>query len=170
MSGEKNEAGIRGGYPFPEAQSWRPSQESMERRQAVDVHKTRLAEVRHGIAIETSIARTCWTRCLVVGRKELGVAEEASVASKYGQGPWAFFRGAMDEFSHRGMRNRVFLVFCAFALNNLSGASGMWFPSLSCLASSGLTEASYQLLLANCIQEHWRECTSWRHSFAVFQS
>lgn len=51
--------------------------------------------------------------------------EEASVASKYGQGPWAFFRGAMDEFSRRGMRNRVFLVFCAFALNNLSGASGM---------------------------------------------
>lgn len=50
--------------------------------------------------------------------------EEASVASKYGQGSWAFFRGAMDEFSRRGMRNRVFLVFCAFALNNLSGASG----------------------------------------------
>lgn len=52
--------------------------------------------------------------------------EEASVASKYGLGSWAFFRGAMDEFSRRGMRNRVFLVFCAFALNNLSGASGMW--------------------------------------------
>jgi MFS family permease len=51
--------------------------------------------------------------------------EEASVASKYGLGSWAFFRGAMDEFSRRGMRNRVFLVFCAFALNNLSGASGM---------------------------------------------
>lgn len=51
--------------------------------------------------------------------------EEAGVASKYGTGSWAFFRGAMDEFSRRGMRNRVFLVFCAFALNNLSGASGM---------------------------------------------
>lgn len=50
--------------------------------------------------------------------------EEAGVARKYGIGPWAFFRGAMDDFSRRGMRNRVFLVFCAFALANLSGASG----------------------------------------------
>lgn len=50
--------------------------------------------------------------------------EEAGVASKYGTGSWAFFRGAMDEFSRPGMRNRVFLVFCAFALQNLSGASG----------------------------------------------
>lgn len=49
--------------------------------------------------------------------------EEAGVASKYGTGSWAFFRGAMDEFSRPGMRNRD-LVFCAFALQNLSGASG----------------------------------------------
>lgn len=59
--------------------------------------------------------------CLIQSR----LNEEASVASKYGTGSWAFFRGAMDEFSRRGMRNRVFLVFCAFALANLSGASGM---------------------------------------------
>lgn len=51
--------------------------------------------------------------------------EEASVASKYGTGSWAFFRGALDEFSRKGMRNRVMLVFCAFALQNLSGAAGM---------------------------------------------
>lgn len=52
--------------------------------------------------------------------------EEATVAGKYGTGAWAFFRSAMDEFSQKGMRNRIFLVFCAFTLSNLSGASGMF--------------------------------------------
>ena len=52
--------------------------------------------------------------------------EEASVAGKYGSGSWAFFRGAMDEFSRRGMRNRVFLVFCSFALQNFAGAAGLY--------------------------------------------
>lgn len=52
--------------------------------------------------------------------------EESSVANKYGAGSWAFFRGAMDEFSRRGMRNRVFLVFCSFALQNFAGAAGIY--------------------------------------------
>lgn len=52
--------------------------------------------------------------------------EEAAVAGKYGTGSWALFRGAMDEVSQKGMRNRIFLVFCAFSLANLSGASGMF--------------------------------------------
>lgn len=51
--------------------------------------------------------------------------EEASFSSKYGLGSLAFFRGAMDLFSRPGMHNRLFLVLCAFALNNLSGASGL---------------------------------------------
>lgn len=61
--------------------------------------------------------------------------EEAGVASKYGTGAWAFLRGAMDEFSRRGMRNRVFLVFCAFALANVSGASGRE-PQLQLVSAS----------------------------------
>ncbi|KAF3389162.1 Quinate permease [Penicillium rolfsii] len=68
--------------------------------------------------------------------------EEASVASKYGLGSWAFFRGAMDEFSRRGMRNRVFLVFCAFALNNLSGASAINYYSPTLFASIGIKDTA----------------------------
>jgi hypothetical protein len=55
---------------------------------------------------------------------EQRLEEEASIASGYGTGSWAFFRGAMFEFSRKGMWNRVFLIFCAFTLANLSGASG----------------------------------------------
>jgi hypothetical protein len=50
---------------------------------------------------------------------------EAAIAAKFGSGLWGYFRGAMHEFSKKGMRNRVALVFCAFALQNLSGAAGM---------------------------------------------
>ena len=54
----------------------------------------------------------------------LRLDEEAAVASRYGSGPYALFRGAMHEFSQKGMRNRVLVVFCAFTLQNLSGAAG----------------------------------------------
>lgn len=52
------------------------------------------------------------------------LADEAVIASKYGSGPWAFFRGALFELSRKGMWNRVLLVFCSFALQNMSGAAG----------------------------------------------
>lgn len=67
------------------------------------------------------------------------LAEEAAVAGKYGTGAWSFFRGALSELSRKGMRNRVLLIFCGFALQNFGGAGGMdflrystfWLPSLS---------------------------------------
>lgn len=55
-------------------------------------------------------------------RKRL--ADEAFVASRFGTGPWALFRGAVSELTRKGMRNRVLLVFCSFALQNMSGAAG----------------------------------------------
>jgi hypothetical protein len=55
-------------------------------------------------------------------RKRL--ADEARVASRFGTGPWALFRGAVSELTKKGMRNRVLLVFCSFALQNMSGAAG----------------------------------------------
>lgn len=58
------------------------------------------------------------------------LAEEAAIASKYGSGPWSYFRGALYELSRKGMWNRVLLVFNSFALQNMSGAAGR----LSCLA------------------------------------
>lgn len=51
--------------------------------------------------------------------------EEAAIASGYGTGPWSFARGALHELSRPGMRNRVYLVTCAFTLTQLSGAAGM---------------------------------------------
>jgi hypothetical protein len=56
------------------------------------------------------------------------LAEEAAVASNYGDGRWAFFRGALSELSRKGMRNRVLLVFCGFVLQNFGGAGGMELP------------------------------------------
>lgn len=50
--------------------------------------------------------------------------EEADIAGRYGTGSWALFRGALYELSRKGMRNRVILVFCSFALQNMSGAAG----------------------------------------------
>lgn len=54
------------------------------------------------------------------------IADEAAIASRYGSGTMAFIKGAMFEFSRKGMWNRVLLVFCAFALQNMSGAAGMY--------------------------------------------
>jgi hypothetical protein len=58
--------------------------------------------------------------------------EESGIASRYGTGPWAFFRGAMHEFSRPGMRNRVLLVLCSFTLQNMSGAAGTSLARLTC--------------------------------------
>jgi hypothetical protein len=50
--------------------------------------------------------------------------DESILAAKYGDGSWAYFRGALYELSRKGMWNRVLLVFVAFALQNMSGAAG----------------------------------------------
>ncbi|KAI1078295.1 general substrate transporter [Whalleya microplaca] len=68
--------------------------------------------------------------------------EEASIASKFGTGRWAFFRGAAKELSQKGMRNRVFLVFCAFTLANLSGASAINYYSPTLFGSIGIEDVS----------------------------
>ncbi|KAL5375776.1 hypothetical protein PMIN06_005039 [Paraphaeosphaeria minitans] len=70
------------------------------------------------------------------------LAEEAIISQRYGFGAWAHFRGAMSEFSQKGMRNRVFLVFCMFALNNLSGASAINYYSPTLFGSLGITDVA----------------------------
>ncbi|RFU77401.1 quinate permease [Trichoderma arundinaceum] len=56
--------------------------------------------------------------------------EENNIASRYGTGSWALFRGSLYELSRKGMRNRIILVFCSFALQNMSGAAGIQDVSL----------------------------------------
>ncbi|KAI5865417.1 general substrate transporter [Durotheca rogersii] len=68
--------------------------------------------------------------------------EEAAVSAAYGTGSWALFRGAMKEFSRRGMRNRVLLVFCAFTLQNLSGAAAINYYSPTLFGSLGVTDVA----------------------------
>ncbi|THX67429.1 MFS quinate transporter QutD [Aureobasidium pullulans] len=66
--------------------------------------------------------------------------EEATIAARYGNGSLAFIRGALNELSRPGMRNRVLLVFCAFALQNLSGASAINYYSPTLFGSLGVTD------------------------------
>jgi hypothetical protein len=54
----------------------------------------------------------------------LRLTEEGMIASRFGAGPWAYFRGALYELSRKGMWNRVLLVFVSFTLQNMSGAAG----------------------------------------------
>jgi hypothetical protein len=70
------------------------------------------------------------------------LTEEATIAAKYGSGSWAFFRGAMAEFSRKGMRNRIFLVFCSFTLANLSGASAINYYSPTLFGSIGISDVA----------------------------
>ncbi|GKT94425.1 LOW QUALITY PROTEIN: quinate permease [Colletotrichum tofieldiae] len=51
------------------------------------------------------------------------LVEEAAVAATYGGGFYAYIRGSLHELSRKGMWNRLLLVFCAFALQNMSGAA-----------------------------------------------
>jgi hypothetical protein len=66
--------------------------------------------------------------------------EEAAIAARYGRGSLAFIRGCLNELSRPGMRNRVLLVFCAFALQNLSGASAINYYSPTLFGSLGVTD------------------------------
>ncbi|KIV93142.1 hypothetical protein PV10_04380 [Exophiala mesophila] len=67
---------------------------------------------------------------------------EAEISRKYGTGLWAYFRGALDEFSKKGMRNRVVLVFCSFTLQNLSGAAAINYYSPTLFGSLGVTDVA----------------------------
>ncbi|EED13381.1 MFS quinate transporter QutD [Talaromyces stipitatus ATCC 10500] len=68
--------------------------------------------------------------------------EEEAISARYGSGQWAFFRGAINEMMRKGMRNRVLLVFCAFALQNMSGAAAINYYSPTLFTSLGITEVS----------------------------
>ncbi|KAK1763019.1 quinate permease [Phialemonium atrogriseum] len=68
--------------------------------------------------------------------------EEAVIASRYGSGPKAFFLGAMNELLRKGMRNRGFLIFCAFALQNMSGAAAINYYSPTLFGSLGITDVA----------------------------
>ena len=70
------------------------------------------------------------------------LAEEASIAQTFGTGRWAFFRGAMSEFSRRGMRNRVLLVLCSFTLQNMSGAAAINYYSPTLFGSIGISDVA----------------------------
>ncbi|KAL5361080.1 general substrate transporter [Aspergillus floccosus] len=68
--------------------------------------------------------------------------EEEAIANTYGMGPWAYSRGALHELSRKGMRNRVALVFCAFALQNMSGAAAINYYSPTLFKSIGIQEVT----------------------------
>ncbi|KAL2202219.1 general substrate transporter [Sarocladium strictum] len=68
--------------------------------------------------------------------------EEATIASGYGQGAYALFRGAMHEFSQKGMRIRVLVITCAFTLQNLSGAAAINYYSPTLFGSLGVTDVA----------------------------
>ncbi|KAI1335814.1 general substrate transporter [Xylariaceae sp. FL0016] len=68
--------------------------------------------------------------------------EESSIAESFGTGRGALFRGAMKEFSKKGMRNRVLLVVCAFTLQNFSGAAAINYYSPTLFGSLGVTDVS----------------------------
>ncbi|KAF7551128.1 hypothetical protein G7Z17_g5243 [Cylindrodendrum hubeiense] len=72
------------------------------------------------------------------------LADEALIAAKYGSGSWAFFRGSLTELSRKGMWNRVVLVFCSFALQNMSGAAGkaINYYSPTLFGSLGISDVS----------------------------
>lgn len=70
------------------------------------------------------------------------LAEEAAVAGKYGTGAWSFFRGALSELSRKGMRNRVLLIFCGFALQNFGGAGAINYYSPTLFGSLGITDVT----------------------------
>ncbi|KAL4994631.1 general substrate transporter [Aspergillus recurvatus] len=68
--------------------------------------------------------------------------EEARIAERYGAGWWAYIRGALFELSRHGMWNRVLLVFCAFALQNMSGAAAINYYSPTLFSSLGITDVA----------------------------
>lgn len=87
------------------------------------------------------------------------LTDEARVAAKYGTGSWAFFRGALYELSRKGMWNRVLLVFCSFALQNMSGAAAINYYSPTLFGSLGISDVAlytgiYGLVKGKCSIKH----------------
>ncbi|KAG9252999.1 general substrate transporter [Emericellopsis atlantica] len=70
------------------------------------------------------------------------LADESALAAKYGDGAWAFFRGALFELSRKGMWNRVVLVFISFGLQNMSGAAAINYYSPALFGSLGITDVA----------------------------
>ncbi|KAK1585876.1 quinate transporter [Colletotrichum navitas] len=70
------------------------------------------------------------------------IDEERAVAAQYGTGQWAYLRGVANMLARKGMWNRLVLVFCAFALNNLSGAAAINYYSPTLFKSIGITDVS----------------------------
>ncbi|KAK1967679.1 general substrate transporter [Colletotrichum sublineola] len=70
------------------------------------------------------------------------LSEEAAVAATYGGGFYAYIRGSLHELSRKGMRNRLLLVFCAFALQNMSGAAAINYHSPMLFGSTGITDVA----------------------------
>jgi hypothetical protein len=64
------------------------------------------------------------------------------ISARYGTGSWALFKGVVSELSRKGMRNRLLLVFCAFALQNMSGAAAINYYSPTLFASLGISDVS----------------------------
>ncbi|KAL7952957.1 general substrate transporter [Trichoderma compactum] len=70
------------------------------------------------------------------------LVEENNIASRYETGSWALFRGALYELSRKGMRNRIILVFCSFALQTMSGAAAINYYSPTLFSSLGIQDVS----------------------------
>lgn len=70
------------------------------------------------------------------------LSEDDEIARRFGTGSWVFARGAGTELSRKGMGNRVFLVFCAFALQNLSGAAAINYYSPTLFGSLGISDVA----------------------------
>ncbi|CCF43114.1 hypothetical protein CH063_12912 [Colletotrichum higginsianum] len=70
------------------------------------------------------------------------IDEERAVSAQYGNGQWAYLRGVANMLCRKGMWNRLVLVFCAFALNNLSGAAAINYYSPTLFKSIGITDVS----------------------------
>ncbi|KAA8644429.1 uncharacterized protein ATNIH1004_008633 [Aspergillus tanneri] len=70
------------------------------------------------------------------------LVEESKIARNYGHGAWALFRGTLFELSRPGMRNRVLLVFCAFTLQNMSGAAAINYYSPTLFSSIGISDVA----------------------------
>ncbi|PNS17048.1 Hexose transporter 2 [Sphaceloma murrayae] len=67
---------------------------------------------------------------------------ERAISAKHGTGLMAYIKGAFEEFSKKGMRNRVLLVLCAFSLQNLSGAAAINYYSPTLFGSLGVTDVA----------------------------
>ncbi|KAI1259327.1 general substrate transporter [Xylariaceae sp. FL1019] len=68
--------------------------------------------------------------------------EEAVLASRYGTGAWALFRGGLAVLMQPGMRNRVALVFWAFTLTQFSGAAAINYYSPTLFGSLGIQDVT----------------------------